>query len=74
MLVNNYNIKQYYMPTGIPTNIDTTYMTIKLEGIRGYVETPNFIGNIPITSLNMSHMIYLYNPEGIDPINYIDTG
>jgi hypothetical protein len=51
-------------------SIDTTNLTIRLENINGQNNTPQFIGNIPISTLNTTHQIYFYNPEYPIPLPY----
>jgi hypothetical protein len=43
-------------------NYDTSDMNIILDGVKGYTNS-TYIGNIPITTLNKRHQIYLINPE-----------
>lgn len=43
-------------------NYDTTNLYITLSNIRGY-NSDTYINNIPISTLNTTHRIYLYNPE-----------
>ncbi len=45
----------------------TSLLRIRFEDIIGQDNTPLFIGNIPITTLNAYHQVYFYNPDYLPP-------
>ncbi len=61
----NYNLGYVFNTLDLENflSINTTNLTIKLSDIKGQDNTPQFIGNIPISTLNETHQIYFYNQE-----------
>lgn len=51
-------------------NYDTSDMFVTLSGFIGNQNTPNFIGNIPISYLNSTHQIYLVKPTDVGIYNF----
>ena len=43
-------------------NYDTKNVEVEISGIQGESNT-NYIGNIPVSTLNFIHQVFLYNPE-----------
>lgn len=53
-------------------NYDTQNVEVELEGIQGEADT-NYIGNIPVGSLNGVHQVLLYNPDSTAQNTYSDN-
>lgn len=51
------------LPKNTEKEYDTSELFITLSNIQGDKDDDNYIGNIPISTLNTIHRIYLHNPE-----------
>jgi hypothetical protein len=61
-IFNTISLENFMELNSAISNI-TSMLRIRFEDIKGQDNTPLFIGNIPITTLNTNHQIYLYNPD-----------
>lgn len=52
-------------------NYDTVGVEVEIQGIQGELDS-NYIGNIPIGTLNAVHRVFLYNPDSTVAKTYSD--